>query len=67
MSEIEKLGLNVEEAAKALRVSERAMADLLRASKIKAVKIGNRGGWRIHPQAINDYLLQGDPGEPDNE
>ena len=64
MSKIEKIGLTAEEAAQALRVSERAVSDLLRAGKIKAVKIGNRGGWRIHPQAINDYLLKGDFSEP---
>lgn len=67
MTEIERIGLTVEEAAQALRVSERAMADLLREGKIKGVKIGNRGGWRIHPQAIHDYLLKGDPGTPDEE
>ena len=67
MTEIEQIGLTVEEAAQALRVSERAVADLLRTGKIKAVKIGNRGGWRIHPQAINDYLLKGDLDEPDDE
>lgn len=67
MSEVERIGLTVEEAAQALRVSERAVADLLRTGKIKAVKLGNRGGWRIHPQAIHDYLLKGDLGEPDDE
>jgi excisionase family DNA binding protein len=67
VSEIEKVGLTADEAAQALRVSERAMGDLLRTGKVKAVKIGNRGGWRIHPQAINDYLLKGDPGEPGDE
>ena len=67
MSEIEKIGLTVEEAAQALRVSERAMADLLREGKIQGVKIGNRVGWRIHPDAIKAYLLKGDLGETGEE
>lgn len=57
---IETIGLTLEEAAGALRITPKAMSELLRSGKMPAVKLGNRGGWRIHPQAIHEYLLRGD-------
>ena len=59
MTAIEKIGLTTEEAAEALRVSERTILDLIKSGGIKAVKIGNRAGWRIHPDAIADWMKAG--------
>ena len=61
MTPIEKIGLTAEEAAEALRVSERTILDLIKSGNIKAVKIGNRAGWRIHPDAIAEWMKAGTP------
>ena len=56
---IEPIGYTLAEAAQALRISERAMSALLKSGKIPAVKISNRIGWRVDPQAIRDFVLSG--------
>lgn len=59
MGEIEKIGLTTKEAAEALRVTELTVQELVRSGAIKAVKLGNRGGWRIHPDAIAVWMKAG--------
>lgn len=56
---IQYIGLTLEEAAKALRVDSRTMRTLIQAGKVKAVKAGK--GWRIHPDAIAEWMKAGTP------
>lgn len=69
MGDIETIGLTTKEAAEALRVTEVTVLELVRSGAIKAVKLGNRGGWRIHPDAIAAWMKAGtlDPGADDPE
>lgn len=56
---IQYIGLTLDEAAKALRVDSRTMRTLIQAGKVKAVKAGK--GWRIHPDAIAEWMKGGTP------
>ena len=48
------VGMTVEEAAKALRVSARTVQDMLAAGRLPGRLIGNK--WRISPKALNSFL-----------
>ena len=56
---IQYIGLTLDEAAKALRVDLRTMRAWVQAGKVKAVKAGK--GWRIHPDAIAEWMKAGTP------
>jgi len=48
------VGMTVEEAAQALRVSARTVQDMLAAGRLPGRLIGNK--WRISPKALNNFL-----------
>ena len=56
---VQHIGLTLDEAAKALRVDSRTMRALIQTGKVNAVKAGK--GWRIHPDAIAEWMKAGTP------
>ena len=48
------VGMTVEEAAKALRVSARTVQDMLAAGRLPGRLVGNK--WRLSPKALNNFL-----------
>ncbi len=50
--------LLTKEAADVLRISEEYLRCLIRQKKIAAYKEGRRGGYRISPEEIDNYISQ---------
>ena len=50
--------LLTKEAADILRISEEYLRSLIRQKKILAYKEGNRGGYRISSQEIDNYIAK---------
>ena len=50
--------LLIKEAAAILRISEEYLRSLIRKKKISAYKEGRRGGYRIPPQEIDNYIAR---------
>ncbi len=48
--------LRTREVAQVLKVSEGFVRALIRNKELKAYKIGNRGGFRISRQEVDDFL-----------
>lgn len=59
MEQIEPIGMTVSEAAAALRISEPALYRLLKTGAIRAAKLPNRCGWRIHPDSLHEFVRNG--------
>ncbi len=56
--ETSKKLLLTKEAADILRISEEYLRSLIRKNKIHAYKEGNRGGYRISNEEIDNYIRQ---------
>ncbi len=54
----EKKLLLTKEAASFLRISEEYLRSLIRQKKIPAYKEGRRGGYRIPPEEIDNYIAR---------
>ena len=65
MESVPIIGLTMQEAADALRIDVKTMRRLIREGEIPARKVGK--GWRIHPDAITDWLKAGRDTLPDTE
>lgn len=54
---VEKL-MTPEEAAKALSMSVLTVKKWLRSGKLKGVKIGSRGDWRVKETDLEEFIKQ---------
>ena len=50
--------LLTKEAAKVLRISEEYLRLLIRKKQIRAYKEGRRGGYRIPPKEVDNYIVR---------